>query len=480
MGAAIYPENPVLLVDDEQQFLFSAENALTANGINNIITLSDSTKVMDLLDKTEISLTVLDINMPNISGLELLPMIVDKHPNIPVVIITAMNDVESAVKCIKAGAFNYILKPVDDSRLVTTIRSGLDLREIKNENKRLKDYLLKDKLENPEVFSEIITKSNSMRAVFKYIEAIAKSPLPVLVTGETGSGKEMIAKAIHRLSGRPGEMVSLNVAGVDDNLFSDTLFGHKKGAFTGAEQDRKGLIEQADKGTLFLDEIGDLRLESQVKLLRLIQDGKYFPLGSDMARLADVRIVCATNVDLDLMKDKNEFRKDLYYRLQTHHIHIPPLRERKNDIPFLINHFLQKAANQLDKKKPTPPKELFTLMGSYNFPGNIRELEGIIFDAVSVHRSGVLSLEPIREKIFPKLKNRDYVISDTVHEEKIIFTDQLPTIKEIEESLINEALKRADNNQTIAADLLGISRRALNNRLSRKNIPDNKTSNHQT
>ena len=352
MGAAIYPENPVLLVDDEQQFLFSAENALTANGINNIITLSDSTKVMDLLDKTEISLTVLDINMPNISGLELLPMIVDKHPNIPVVIITAMNDVESAVKCIKAGAFNYILKPVDDSRLVTTIRSGLDLREIKNENKRLKDYLLKDKLENPEVFSEIITKSNSMRAVFKYIEAIAKSPLPVLVTGETGSGKEMIAKAIHRLSGRPGEMVSLNVAGVDDNLFSDTLFGHKKGAFTGAEQDRKGLIEQADKGTLFLDEIGDLRLESQVKLLRLIQDGKYFPLGSDMARLADVRIVCATNVDLDLMKDKNEFRKDLYYRLQTHHIHIPPLRERKNDIPFLINHFLQKAAIQLDKKKP--------------------------------------------------------------------------------------------------------------------------------
>ncbi len=470
MGAAIYPEHPVLLVDDEQHFLFSAETALTTNGINNVVIQNDSTKVLDMLEEKEFSLVVLDMNMPNLSGIELLPLIVEKHPNMPVIILTAVNDVESAVKCIKAGAFNYILKPVDDTRLVTTIRGGLNLREIRNENSRLKDYLLKDKLENPDVFSEIITKSNSMRAIFKYIEAIAKSPLPVLITGETGAGKEMIAKSIHKLSGRPGEHISLNVAGVDDNLFSDTLFGHKKGAFTGAEQDRKGMIEQAEKGTLFLDEIGDLSLESQVKLLRLIQDGKYFPLGSDMAKLADVRIVCATNVDIDSMKNKNEFRKDLYYRLQTHHIHIPPLRERKNDIPFLINHFLEKAAKQLNKKKPTPPKELFSLLSNYNFPGNIRELEGIIFDAVSVHRSGILSLEPIREKIFPKMKAADFQNLDTAHqEEKIIFTDQLPTLKETEDAIINEALKRADGNQTIAADILGISRRALNNRLSRKN-----------
>ncbi len=470
MGAAIYPEHPVLLVDDEQHFLFSAETALTTNGINNVVIQNDSTKVLDMLDEKEFSLVVLDMNMPNLSGIELLSLIIEKLPNMPVIILTAVNDVESAVKCIKAGAFNYILKPVDDTRLVTTIRGGLNLREIRNENRRLKDYLLKDKLENPDAFSEIITKSNSMRAIFKYIEAIAKSPLPVLITGETGAGKEMIAKSIHKLSGRPGEHISLNVAGVDDNLFSDTLFGHKKGAFTGAEQERKGMIEQAEKGTLFLDEIGDLSLESQVKLLRLIQDGKYFPLGSDMAKLADVRIVCATNVDIDSMKNKNEFRKDLYYRLQTHHIHIPPLRERKNDIPFLINHFLEKASKQLNKKKPTPPKELYSLLSNYNFPGNIRELEGIIFDAVSVHRSGILSLEPIREKIFPKMKASDIHNLDNIHhEEKIIFTDQLPTLKETEDAIINEALKRADGNQTIAADILGISRRALNNRLSRKN-----------
>lgn len=469
MGAAVYPENPVLLIDDEQQFLFSAETALLANGINNIITLNDSTKVLQTLDENEISIIVLDINMPGISGLELLPLIIEKYPNMPVIMLTAVNDVESAVKSIKAGAFNYLLKPVDETRLFSTIRSGLDIRDVRNENRRLKDYLLKDKLENPEAFGEIITKSSSMRAIFKYIEAIAKSPLPVLITGETGVGKELIANAIHKLSGRKGEHIPLNVAGVDDNLFSDTLFGHKRGAFTGAEQDRKGLIEQAEKGTLFLDEIGDLRLESQVKLLRLIQDGKYFPLGSDLAKLADVRIICATNADLDLMKNKNEFRKDLFYRLQTHHINIPPLRERKNDIPFLINHFLEKAALQLNKKTPTPPKELYTLLSSYSFPGNIRELEGILFDAVSVHRSGILSLEPIREKIFLRNKGKEHLQSDYEAEDlKIFFTDQLPTIKEAEDCLIKEALKRANNNQTIAADLLGISRRALNNRLNRK------------
>ncbi|MFA3783267.1 sigma-54-dependent transcriptional regulator [Melioribacteraceae bacterium 4301-Me] len=469
MGMAIYPDDPVLLVDDETQFLFSAETALTANGINNVVTINDSTKVLPFLEKQNCSVIVLDINMPQITGLELLPLIVDKHPNIPVIILTAMNDVESAVKSIKAGAFNYILKPVDDTRLVTTIRSGINLNEMRIENTKLKNYLLKDKLEHPEAFNEIITKSSSMRAIFKYIEAIAKSPQPVLITGETGVGKEMIAKVIHKLSGRQGELVLLNVAGVDDNLFSDTLFGHKKGAFTGAENERKGLIEQADKGTLFLDEIGDLSLESQVKLLRLIQEGKYYQLGSDMVKLADVRIICATNADVDVLKEQNKFRKDLYYRLQTHQIHIPPLRERKGDIPFLVNHFLEKAAFQLNKRKPTPPKELFILLSNYDFPGNIRELEGIIFDAVSVHQSGILPLEPIREKIFSRMKSKDISNYNLQYkEEKIFFGEQLPTLDEAEEILIQEALKRTENNQTIAAELLGISRRALNNRLRRK------------
>lgn len=464
MGTPVYPSNPILLVDDEQAFLFSAENVLVANGLTNVKCLSDSTKVLERLLEEEFSVIVLDMNMPYVTGMDLLPQIVEKHPNTPVIILTAVNDVEAAVQSIKTGAFNYILKPVDDARLVTTIRGALELKDARDENIRLKDYLLKDKLDHPEAFANIITKSSSMRAIFKYIEAISKTSLPVLITGETGVGKELIANAIHKLSGRSGEIVSLNVAGVDDNLFSDTLFGHKKGAYTGADSERRGLIEQAELGTLFLDEIGDLGLESQVKLLRLIQDRKYFPLGSDIAKLSDTRIICATNQNIDPMKEGSTFRKDLYFRLQTHLINIPPLRERKNDISLLINFFLEKAAAQLNKKKPTPPKELYTLLSNYSFPGNVRELEGIIFDAVSVHTSGVMSLGPIREKIF-----RDgNLIDESTAAEELIFPEQLPSLKETEEALINEALKRANGNQNIAADLLGMSRRALNNRLTRK------------
>ncbi|MDZ7767137.1 MAG: sigma 54-interacting transcriptional regulator [Melioribacteraceae bacterium] len=222
------------------------------------------------------------------------------------------------------------------------------------------------------------------------MEAIAKTNLPVLITGETGTGKELIANAIHKVSGRKGELVPVNVAGVDDNLFSDTLFGHKKGAFTGAEIERKGLIERAEDGTLFLDEIGDLNIESQVKLLRLLQEGQFYPLGSDIAKLSNARIIVATNRSIKSLQSSNTFREDLYYRLRSHHINIPPLRERKKDIPYLIDFFLIRAAKELGKTKPRPPKELYTLLSNYHFPGNIRELEGIIYDAVSLHKSGIL------------------------------------------------------------------------------------------
>jgi len=291
--------------------------------------------------------------------------------------------------------------------------------------------------------------------------------LPVLITGETGVGKELIALAIHTISDRKGELVPVNVAGVDDTLFSDTLFGHKKGAFSGAEADRKGFIEQAEQGTLFLDEIGDLSLESQVKLLRLLQDGKYYPLGSDMAKLSDARIIVATHRDIEQMKSTNNFRQDLYYRLRAHHIKLPPLRERKEEIPLLVNHFLKKAADTLNKKMPTPPKELYTFLANHTFPGNIRELEGLIFDAVSRHQSGVLSLNVFREKISLQDTISNYVINEDQGVELMTFPENLPTLQEAEFILIAEALKRANGNQRIAAEILGISRTALNNRLKR-------------
>lgn len=470
MKPNITPEKPILLIDDEEHFLLSAELTFSSNGIKNTETCKDSRNVLSLLSKKDYSLVVLDINMPNISGSELLPQIVKKYPHIPVIVLTAVNSVENAVQSMKDGAFDYVVKPVDDTRLIATIKRGLEFTEIRNENELLKQSLLKEKLEHPEAFENIITRSGALRAIFRYIEAIAKTNLPVLITGETGTGKELIANAIHTVSGRKGNLVPVNVAGVDDNLFSDTLFGHKKGAFTGAEIDRKGLIEQAEDGTLFLDEIGDLNIESQVKLLRLLQGGQYYPLGSDIAKLSNARIIVATNRDIKSMQGSNKFRQDLYYRLRSHHIHIPPLRERKKDIPYLIDYFLIKASQDLNKKKPRPPKELYTLLSNYHFPGNVRELEGIIYDAVSFHKSGILSLELIRSKLsdqpFSKQKVEKNV--NEIEDSTILITGRFPSLKESEEELINEALKRADGNQTIAADLLGISRRALNNRLQRK------------
>jgi DNA-binding NtrC family response regulator len=468
------PANPILLVDDEEHFLLSAELTLSSNGIKNIETFNDSNLVMELLEKKHYSLIVLDINMPHLSGLDLLPAIVNKHPEIPVIIITAVNNVESAVFCMKEGAFDYIVKPVDDTRLVTSIKRGLELNQIRNENEMLKQSLLRADIEDPEPFSDIVTRCNKIESIFKYIEAVAKTNLPILITGETGTGKELFARAIHKASGRQGELVPVNVAGLDDNFFSDTLFGHKKGAFTGADIERKGLIERAENGTLFLDEIGDLSIESQIKLLRLLQDGQYYPLGSDIAKLSNARIIVATNRDIKAMQSSNTFRQDLYYRLKSHQITIPPLRERKMDLPYLIDHFLIKAAAQLDKKKPSVPKELFTLLSNYTFPGNVRELEGIIFDAVSQHRGGILSLESVRNKISDYSQSRDNKSNTIINQDDHLLNipGKFPTLKETEESLIDEALKRAGGNQTIAADLLGISRRALNNRLRRADDKD--------
>ena len=477
MKQAEFPSLPVLLVDDEEDFLLSTSVTLSGAGVNNIVQCQDSRNVMSLLSEQGFSVIVLDMNMPYIPGWELLPVIAQDYPDTPVVVITGLDEGEMGAQTIKAGAAEYLVKPVEAPRLVTTIKNVIDMAEMRNENALLKKYLLSDRLDHPEAFSSIVTQSSAMRSIFQYAEAIARTSMPALVTGETGVGKELIARAIHDLGDRQGGFVPLNVAGVDDALFSDTLFGHKRGAFTGADRDRRGLIEQAAAGTMFLDEIGDLGMESQVKLLRLLQEGKYYPIGSDVSRLSDARIIVATNRDIAAMQQRNEFRKDLYYRLQTHYIHIPPLRERKEDIPLLVEHFLTKSAEQLDKKRPTSPKELTTLLGTYYFPGNIRELESMIFDAVSRHQSGILSMESFREKIAPGQTTAPEVQKSpsATADERILFPEKLPTLKETEQTLIAEALERADGNQTIAARLLGLSRRALSNRLSRARRDDQDT-----
>ena len=469
MTESTYPHFPVMMVDDEAQALTSFEMTLRSANMNNFIRCHDSRDVMSLLSSQEIEVMLLDLRMPHISGEELLPMITADYPEIPVVVVTGSNDIDTAVKCMQQGAFDYILKPVEKSRLIGGVKRAVELRELQRENQLLKAHFLSDKLERPEAFAEIITASTAMRSIFQYIETVSNSPRPVLITGETGVGKELVAKAVHKLSNRKGDFVPVNVAGLDDHVFADTLFGHKKGAFTDAREARSGLIEQAAGGSLFLDEIGDLSTTSQVKLLRLLQEGEFFPLGSDVAKRSSARIVVATNQNLDALQSSGQFRKDLYYRLCDHQIHIPPLRSRREDLPLLAEHFLEKASKTLDKNKPTPPAELITLLSTYHFPGNIRELESMIFDAVSSHKSGKLSMDLFKAHISKAHPFSGIDSEDSIPQKHALigFSDQLPTLKQIEQLLIDEAMKRSNGNQSIAALSLGISRQALNKRLKK-------------
>jgi DNA-binding NtrC family response regulator len=322
------------------------------------------------------------------------------------------------------------------------------------------------RIEKPGPFAGIITNNNGILSIFQYIQSIGKTSQPVLITGETGVGKELIARAIHRLSGLKGRFVAVNAAGLDDNLFSDTLFGHGKGAFTGADRVRRGLIQQATGGTLFLDEIGDLGLASQVKLLRLLEEGEYLALGQDEPKYADIRIVASTNKDLWELQRADKFRKDLNFRLRTHHVHIPPLRKRMDDIPLLVDHFLNQAVRALNKKKPALPKELFKILGVYSFPGNVRELQAMVFDAVSRHTAKTLSIDVFKSYIAQNQENR---IVPTEREAEqtasMTFTGKLPTIKEATRLLVAEAMRRAGGNQSFAAKMLGISQQALSKRL---------------
>lgn len=462
---------PVLLVDDEPQILNSFSVILKSSGVKEVICIDDSREVMPLLERQEVSLIVLDLSMPHISGAKMLPDINRSYPNIPVIIMTARNEIETAIVCMQAGAFDYLVKPVELARFESSIRRALEVRALRSEVTSLKRHLLQGKLEHEDAFASIVTGSKAIRAICQYVEVIAVTQQPVLITGETGVGKELFARAVHAVSGRQGGFVAVNVAGLDEAMFSDTLFGHRKGAYTGAEESREGLISQAAGGTLFLDEIGDTNEISQVKLLRLLQEQKYYPLGSDVPKSSDVRIVVATNQDLSKLMAEDRFRRDLYYRLRAHQIHIPTLRERPEDIPTLVNHFILKAAQSIGKKPPTPPPALYSLLAAYRFPGNVRELESMVFDAVARHQSGILSMESFKAVIGHEMGLDRHKGPGRGH---LPYTERvLPTLREAESELISTALDLAGGNQGIAASLLGITRQALNKRLNRQKEKDN-------
>lgn len=467
-----YPDFGILLVDDEPAYLRGLSIALERSGITHLQRCEDPRRVMELLAREPIGLVTLDLTMPHLSGEALLARIVEEHPDVGVIIISGMNQVETAVDCIKNGAFDYFVKTDEQRRLIAGIKRAIRLQELKLENQALRRRVLDDTLEHPEAFAPIITADKGMRAVFQYLESVAPSRQPLLICGESGVGKELVARAVHRLSGRPGPLVSVNVAGLDDNVFADTLFGHQRGAFTGAEQARAGMIEQAAEGTLFLDEIGDLSLASQVKLLRLLQEGEYYPLGSDRPKRLNARIVVATHRDLHAKQQAGDFRKDLYYRLRTHQVLIPPLRCRKPDLPLLLDHFLAEAAEELGKSVPSYPPELPVLLANYDFPGNVRELRAMAFDAISLHRSRMLSMEAFKRAIEQGGGQAPAVDAEAPRRPAFAPDEPLPTLHEVADLLVTEAMRRAEGNQSLAARLLGISQPALSKRLKRRRQDD--------
>lgn len=460
-------QNTILVVEDEQYVRESLTAYLDDIGYR-VLEAENGRVGLELFRSLRPDIVMTDLRMPVMDGFALVESIAAEAEFTPIVVVSGVGAVDEAVRAMRLGAWDYISKPiVSFEELQITLERSLERARTKYELERLRRHLSEGTLGDETAFSSIVTTSSRMRAIFLYLESVAPSRQPVLITGETGTGKELIAKAVHTLSGLGGPFVAINLAGLDDTMFSDTLFGHQRGAYTGADRVREGIIRQASGGTLFLDEIGDLSPVSQVKLLRLLQEGEYLPLGSDKVQKSNARIVVATHADLKGKMENGTFRPDLYYRLCSHRVELPPLRDRPEDLPLLTEHFLEKSAVLLGKSTPVAPAELNSYLAAYRFPGNIRELEAFIHDAVARSGSRILPLESIINAIGSDLRIPVSAAQAISHCPVCPFSGKYPTLKGAEDLLIAEALRLADNNQRLAAAYLGITRQALNKRLSR-------------
>jgi len=450
----------ILVIDDESIIREVLEDILAREG-HTITAVGDAETGLKALDQNPFDLVVLDLMLPGLGGLETLKEIKSKEPDQVVVMITAYGSVETAVQAMRMGAHDYLTKPFKNEDVLRTLRNGLRHRRLLSENRSLRRAL-----QGHARFGELVGKSKAMQDLYRMIEQVAPSRSTVLIQGESGTGKELVAEAIHLKSGRPGEaFVVVNSGSIPAELLESNLFGHVKGAFTGAFQSKKGLFEVASGGSIFFDEISTVKHEVQAKLLRVIQEKEFLPLGSVQSVQVEVRIIAATNIDLlDLVK-RGDFREDLYYRLNVITIRLPPLRERREDIPLLVDHFIAKYAAENIKEMHGVTPEAMAALIDHHWPGNVRELENVIERAVVLAPTPEIGIELLPEA--PRREGLGMVPAGSLSEGRFSFYETMQTF---EREIILESLRRVNGVQRRAAALLGIKATTLNEKIKRLKI----------
>jgi len=448
----------LLVVDDEPSMREFLEIFLAQDGYE-VVTASSGEEGFKVYRELEPDLILTDVKMPGMSGLDLIREIHALDPSIPIIAITAYASADDAIRAVREGAYDYLSKPfqIEDLRII--IRNALEARRLRRENVELRRSI-----DEQHRFGEIIGKSPQMVEVFNLISRIASSKANVLVIGESGTGKELVARAIHKRSSRADRpFVTVNCTAIPETLLESEMFGHLKGSFTGAVANKQGLVEAAHTGTLFLDEVGDISLSIQAKLLRFLQGREFRRVGGTDERKTDVRIIAATNKKLEKEMEEGNFREDLYYRLNVIRIRLPPLREREEDIPLLMDHFLKKFAAEQAKNIKKVSSLVMRVLCNYHYPGNIRELENIIERCVTLEQSDQLTAENLP----PKLIEGAHVTSGPLGDSDIPYDgiDLNRTLENVERDLINRALGITAGNRSRAARLLGISFRSLRYRL---------------
>ncbi len=449
----------ILIVDDEKNYLVVLEALLSPEGYE-IITTDNPSRALRLIEESDLDLVLTDMKMPGVSGMELLEQSKKINPEIPVVMMTAYGTIEMAVEAMKKHAFDYITKPFQNEELKVTIKKALENYRLIKENRRLSEAL-----SEKHQFGNIIGKSKPMLRIYDLIRKVAHSRASVLITGPSGTGKELIAKAIHYESPRKNRpFISVNCGALTETLLESELFGHEKGAFTGAIALKKGRFEVADGGTLFLDEVGEMPPSLQVKLLRVVQEMEFERVGGTRSLRVDVRVLSASNRNLKETVAEGNFREDLFYRLNVIHIEVPPLKERSEDIRLLVNHFIDKYRETSGKEKIELSPEVWESFYAYPWPGNVRELENVIERAVVLNSEGVIHQKDLPAEFSEKHEALDvdrFIPSDVPLQQ---------TLEDIEEKLIRRALKQSGNVQSHAAERLGITKSLIQHKMKKYNI----------